>query len=132
MYIVPSKIWLIYACFLKRWNKYLTTQHNYRDRKYILYNKNHLTPVCIWTKQYLIWILHFATQMQMVNVKCQVDVKIEILIRIGSKKTKRLKISPHVATWIYSLIYVFFCLFRNKSDAEIYIHNFFLDLKIIL
>ena len=26
MYIVPSKIWLIYVCFLKRWNKYLTTK----------------------------------------------------------------------------------------------------------
>ena len=25
MYIVPSKILLIYVCFLKRWNKYLTT-----------------------------------------------------------------------------------------------------------
>ena len=28
MYIVPSKIWLIYVCFLKRWNKYLTTNNN--------------------------------------------------------------------------------------------------------
>ena len=47
MYIVPSKIWLIYVCFLKRWNKYLITIKTFLGE--LLYEINKSLHLAIYT-----------------------------------------------------------------------------------